>query len=349
MGNFLYATLKRTRLWTIISRIYVYNNKGIKRSAEKTIAKYVGKDISTKDYRRYKREIRWAFLIDHWQPSEYFTYGYRNLSKSEIRNFVTEYEKDSFCTRVNSPRAQEIIGNKCNTYEVFHEYFRRDVCEVTDFEKDRETIEEFVAKHHRFVAKPNKESIGRGICFIENGNLDAVQSLTKEYRSGLILEELIQQDATMAMFNPDSVNTVRVPTFTKDGVVHILPPIAKFGRKGVRMDHSGKGGLFASVDRKTGQLFNVLDRHLNKYAVHPDSGVKIEGFVLPQWDECLAIVRKQALVIPEAQYVGWDMAYSTKGWLLVEGNSRGQLFTQQASLRKGIKDEFLKVDPRCFD
>ena len=52
----------------------------------------------------------------------------------------------------------------------------------------------------------------------------------------------------------------------------------------------------------------------------------------------VALAKELAGVIGTNHYVGWDLALTDKGWVMVEGNPRGQ-FIMQIATRKGIKAE----------
>ena len=49
------------------------------------------------------------------------------------------------------------------------------------------------------------------------------------------------------------------------------------------------------------------------------------------------MVSELVKVLPDQKYVGWDLEYSTQGWVLVEGNSGGQFVGPQISLKKGVR------------
>lgn len=54
------------------------------------------------------------------------------------------------------------------------------------------------------------------------------------------------------------------------------------------------------------------------------------------------------MVIKSAVVVAWDLAYSTKGWLIVEGNDVGDDYLLQAPLNKGINDNYVKLFDQYF-
>ena len=54
---------------------------------------------------------------------------------------------------------------------------------------------------------------------------------------------------------------------------------------------------------------------------HPTTKEKIVGFKVPMFKEAIELVKEAAMIIPEIGYVGWDIAISTNGPVIVEGNS----------------------------
>ena len=61
------------------------------------------------------------------------------------------------------------------------------------------------------------------------------------------------------------------------------------------------------------------------------------GSVVPS-DGCLVDAHKG--YSNDARIVGWDLAYSENGWVIVEGNAFGQLIGQQMCDKVGKKAEF---------
>ena len=43
---------------------------------------------------------------------------------------------------------------------------------------------------------------------------------------------------------------------------------------------------------------------------------------MPYWDELVAFAKEIAMVVPEQRIVGWDLALSVDGWVIIEGNTR---------------------------
>ena len=80
--------------------------------------------------------------------------------------------------------------------------------------------------------------------------------------------------------------------------------------------------MVAPVDEVTGIVKDrAIDKQKNLYANHPYTGSPIQGFRFPQWEEAMEMVKQAATMVPEMGYVGWDVAFSDKGPVLVEGNN----------------------------
>jgi hypothetical protein len=103
------------------------------------------------------------------------------------------------------------------------------------------------------------------------------------------------------------------------------------------------GGMVAGVDEKTGRLCSDgFDEKGNHYLEHPDSGVHVKGWQVPQWEELCRITEQLHRSLPaHHRYVAFDFAHTDKGWVLVEGNW-GQLIFNQAGAHKGIRKQFME-------
>jgi hypothetical protein len=76
---------------------------------------------------------------------------------------------------------------------------------------------------------------------------------------------------------------------------------------------------------------------------HPDSGFVIADFQLPMMDEVRAFIDQVARVVPQVQYVGWDVVVSPTGPVLVEGNWGAGVYENKPSvtgIRTGHKARY---------
>ena len=160
-----------------------------------------------------------------------------------------------------------------------------------------------------------------------------------------IVEELIVQDARFSEWNPSSVNTIRIPSFRTANGIFVFAPFMRTGRKGSPVDNGGAGGIMVSIDSNNGVICtNAIDELGHSFILHPDSNKEFKGWIVPNWDQLLALSAEVHNSLPEYhKYIGFDFALSQdKGWVLVEGNW-GDFICQQATLGRGLKKEFKQL------
>jgi hypothetical protein len=88
------------------------------------------------------------------------------------------------------------------------------------------------------------------------------------------------------------------------------------------------GNLVVSIDAKTGTLLEAFADGA-PCPNHPDTRVVISGFQLPHWAAACALVRRAALLFRPVRAIGWDVALTEDGPVLVEGNSEWLAFGEQ--------------------
>jgi hypothetical protein len=103
------------------------------------------------------------------------------------------------------------------------------------------------------------------------------------------------------------------------------------------VDHLVYGGLGSWVDLETGRLGAGRSRHHFKYAsVIPGTDRSFVGFQLPHWDRVKEIALQAAAVFPWARAIGWDIAISDTGPVLIEGNSEWSTSLLQIPAPRGL-------------
>lgn len=102
-------------------------------------------------------------------------------------------------------------------------------------------------------------------------------------------------------------------------------------------DNFHQGGKGVLVDLETGKLVgNGIDKKLNE-SEKSITGVKFDGFQVPYWSEIRRMVLEAALVNDKVNLVGWDVAISKNGPLIIEGNRGPGFDLVQILLKKGTK------------
>ena len=67
------------------------------------------------------------------------------------------------------------------------------------------------------------------------------------------------------------------------------------------------------------------------------------GYELPRWNEMKAMCCEMAKMVPSIKCIGWDVALTDNGWIVVEGNWATQLVGPQIVLGRGLKKEFQEI------
>ena len=121
----------------------------------------------------------------------------------------------------------------------------------------------------------------------------------------------------MASLNPSSVNTIRVLTFKGEVIACAL----RIGGDDAVVDNLHSNGVCAHLDRNEGVIDALcIDNKLNKYLKHPRTGKLLVGFQVPNWEILIARVKEAATVVPEVEYIGWDVAVLDDDVAIIEGN-----------------------------
>lgn len=137
----------------------------------------------------------------------------------------------------------------------------------------------------------------------------------------------------------NSVNTIRIMTFSYNGKSEILFACMRFGNGSANVDNFHKGGMACLVDLNTGKLIGeAFNKNLEFFKEHPKSKIKFDGFAIPNWDKVKKLVLEAALVNKEIHVVGWDVAVTKDGATFIEGNRESDLFSSSIIKKQVSKD-----------
>jgi hypothetical protein len=138
-----------------------------------------------------------------------------------------------------------------------------------------------------------------------------------------IIQEIIKQHPTLALFNPQSVNTIRIMTINL-GTPIVLSSVFRMGINGSNVDNASSGGIVCGISRD-GILKSVAyDSFANQYPSHPQ-GHTFEGMEVPSYNQCEKIALKLSnRFVNYSRLISWDFAIDTNGTpLLIEANLTG--------------------------
>ena len=295
-------------------------------------------DISEEQKKEYIIDMVYSLHRFGCPFDEYFLFGYPTLNVKGREEFITDKRRWEYYAKMNTEENKEIFNDKRKAYDTFGKYYKRELIEVKS-DEDEEKFLDFLSRNSRFIVKPYNGSGGRGIFVADSADYSdskAMFAMLRE-KGHVVIEQLIRPAAEMAVFNASSVNTVRVPTLRLKDRVVVFEPFLRTGLGNAVVDNAASGGAFAPIDPETGMCtMAAVDEFGRKYLKHPKSGVVYPGFQIPKWKEAVAFVTELSEVLPDNHYVGWDIALTEDGWVMVEGNPRGQLVSQYAT-KKGCR------------
>ena len=271
-----------------------------------------------------------------------YRYHCENASCYQISRIVPFCEQDDLWLRVNSTESRNILNDKYKTYLHFKDYYQRDIVFVSDKEA-KEEFESFCHVHPRFVIKPLTEACGRGIQLIDTSEASfRVEDCLDSHPDGFVAEELINQAKELSILHPESVNTLRIHTVNYGSLIDVIWPCLRMGRGENVVDNAGAGGVFGAIDTATGVITNVSDEYNHIFTEHPDTGIPLIGFKIPKWADACDMAKHLAELIPDCRFIGWDLALTDNGWVMVEGNHNPYIIWQIAT-GKGIRKEFNRI------
>jgi hypothetical protein len=144
-----------------------------------------------------------------------------------------------------------------------------------------------------------------------------------------VFQKIIKNHPSISEIYPHSLNTVRIDmTLNENGEPIVLGTVMRFGAQGNFVDNRSQGGFCVSMDSKKGELlkfgFGQMNKGGFKYFKHPDTGYVFEGFKVPYFNEVIELASELTKRLPTF-FVGWDIAISPEGPVVVEGNYKTNL------------------------
>ncbi len=288
-----------------------------------------------------RKDMKYCWKKYGFLPDEYFMYHIYDCDGKRRKAFVSFIDKTKICAILNSRESMRMLRNKFQTYQNYKEFYKREII-CGEYINDS-----FIEKNPRFIVKENKGRRGIGTFIVDAREYASVNEIKQKIASmnDVICEELIHQDERLGKLHPESVNTLRVRTLKSvSGKTIIWYCTLRTGTGKMVVDNAFMGGACALVDPGTGIVYtDGFNEDGDILLFHPDSGIKFRGFQIPEWESLKRIVLKIADVTKDLGYVGWDLALSENGWVMVEGNGHEQLVTPQAGPLKPLKKELWDI------
>ena len=284
-----------------------------------------------------------TFLKSGCGYSDYLNYQLYNKTFKEISEYVTIKHQDKFYEIVSPAKYKTFFTIKPNFLNNFKDFINRDFFEngtVDDLKK-------FLSNNEEFMVKPRDGLGGMGVYKEYKKNIKDINEFYNYLKNNnLFIEEYVKQNEDINKLCKESVNTIRIMTFSYNGKSEIVYAAMRIGNGVNNVDNFHQGGMGCKIDLEKGILIgDAIDKDLNHFVVHPKSKVKFDGFKIPYWEEAKKLVLDASKVNNNIHLVGWDVAITDDGPTLIEGNRRPGFDLIQVLSKRGRKD----IMRHCLD
>ena len=175
-------------------------------------------------------------------------------------------------------------------------------------------------------------------------------------KSGYIFQpRLVPHDGVRAVCG-DRIATVRVVTIAMEDGPQVFRASWKIPAGANGADNFWRAGnILAAVDLETGKVTGAVSGvglSMQTVEKHPDTGAALEGVKVPLWEEICKTALAAAAAFPDFGLLGFDIAATKDGPLVIEVNDTPDAIMIQIAHRKGLlgaqMTAFLATRRRAF-
>jgi len=173
-------------------------------------------------------------------------------------------------------------------------------------------------------------------------NNDYVDLVFRRVKNGnFIFEKGIKQHKEIMAMHPKSVNPIRIETFfDKKTGPEIVSAAISIGKGGSFVGSRCQGGFGVKIRIDSGRIneygLMMLEYGNGRIYRHPDTEYEFKGKVIPFFDEVKTVAKKATILLPNT-LIGWDIAISEEGPLIIEGNAPGHNISGQQTVCGGYR------------
>ncbi len=270
---------------------------------------------------------------------EYVYYQWYSKNKAERDEYITMSQIYEYQLEKNPKELREYVSNKKIFMKKYSEYIGREWYDLYD-ENILNRLSNELSNKGKVVLKNSNGRAGDSIKVVDLATLSINQLIRIIKKNNYdLLEEYVYQHREMSKLSPDSLNTIRVITYNNNNKIKIIGSIIRIGCGG-ETDNLTTGGIACQINQDTGIIDRSgisFDIKKSNITTHPVTGVKLIGFKIPYWEEILSICIRAAKKQPSLKSLGWDVAVTEKGPILIESNHDWGARLWQMSSGKGLK------------
>jgi hypothetical protein len=270
--------------------------------------------------------------------------------------YVSDLDRAMRLERINDPTQRAILNDKLVAF-LFLRAVRAPTPTLFGFANgDRPVffdeagstggIEELLAREEKLVVKPRGGSGGSRFALLERDgdrllmNGEPTADLGESLRGRMVISQFIEQHRYASEIYPHTTNTMRLLVLRDADTREPFLAAAthRFGtRLSAPVDNVGKGGYAAEVDVETGvmgPLASLPRVHFSEPGPvkwldeHPETGARVAGTAVPGWSHIVEEILRATRTLEGLKCVGWDVAVTQEGAMIIEGNNRPDVVMQ---------------------
>lgn len=276
---------------------------------------------------------------------DYFFFRFFEKDREEClkwagTGFMFEYQR-----LMNPLDVRAVLENKISFSTHFSPFIKRDYAVVQEVLQDAAAAQRLIDNPTgRLVLKASLGQAGQEIKVLDCKGLSPKQ-LGAIMRKGKydMVEEYILQHPRMMSLSPSGLNTVRIITQEVDGKVDIIAARLRISINS-HVDNLAAGNAAVPLDKEHGNVTGpgvFSDITMPDIDRHPVTGVELLGFQVPFWKEIIEMTKEAALLAKNNRSIGWDVAVTSDGPLLIEGNHNWCKILWQLPVKQGLKAKLL--------
>ena len=293
------------------------------------------------------KELGVLWMLKKELPFYYFKYVYRK-HVTNYKDYLStkEVTRIGLSKKLHNPIYHKMIEDKLEfalldkknlfktpkltSYNIGEDFYFKD--SISKCATQQGVIDFFnqVLKETRLEAlffRPHSDYGGNGCFKITKENLTREIELNLEnlLLGTYVHNEVVKQHDELNKIHSKAVSTIRLLSFiTLDNKIEIIGSFIRFGVGDSVVDNASSGGIFVGVNIEDGTL-KKKGNYFIEYGgaeifKHPESGFEFEGFKIPFYQEAKEEVKKALSIIPD-RFVGWDVAITPDGPVIIETNA----------------------------
>lgn len=180
----------------------------------------------------------------------------------------------------------------------------------------REAENVALAENMPCIIKPTVETAnGNGVSSFDGSSAQAVSSQFDDYGFNFIVQRKLVQHPAMAVFNPDSFNTLRILTYRDvNHELHWMKDIThlRIGGKGAVRDNLSSGGVACHV-KPDGFLVDACTRYKSMSIESMKEVYGVSDYRIPNFEKMVDFALSLHERLPFFDFIGWDIGLVNDG------------------------------------